>query len=87
MRDSFENKSRLQSKIFLNDKYEKSSLFKIAQNNFRKNNSEDDFSENSDTYENIFSDGEISVKNSKNNGFFTPTTSNIINLNLKSEKE
>ena len=84
LRDSLD-KSPFQSKISLH--YEKSSLFKAAQTNFIMTTNDMSSSEDSDIYENIFSDGDISVKNSKKIGLFSPNTLNIINVNtFKTEK-
>lgn len=79
LRNSVE-KSPFQTKISINEKYEKSSLFKIAQNNFQQTKEEFiDGESDGQNYDNIFSDGDSSVGNTKNSGFLTPKT-NIVNV-------
>ena len=82
LRDSL-NQSPFQSKISLHEKYEKSSLFRAAQTNFQLTSNDMEASENSDIYENIFSDGDCSMKNSKSSGLLTPINKCIINVNTK----
>lgn len=85
LRNSVE-KSPFQTKISINEKYEKSSLFKIAQNNFQQTKEEFiDVESESQNYDNIFSDGDSSVGNPKHSGFLTPKT-NIVNV-ISKKKE
>jgi hypothetical protein len=83
LRDSLD-KSPFQSKISLNEKYEKSSLFKAAQTNFQlTNNDMEQSDDENDMYDNIFSDGDSSVggtRAQKTSGFFVPKADNIINV-------
>lgn len=87
LRDSLE-KSPFQSKISLNEKYEKTSLFRAAQTNFQTNNEAESSEDDIEKYENIFSDADSSVgwPKAKTSGFFNnPRTENIINVRAERE--
>lgn len=89
LRDSLDKSlSPYQSKVSLNEKYEKSSLFKAAQTNFQNTNNDMEQSEDgSDMYENIFSDADSSVGGQKTSGFYIPEKNNIVNVKVWEGKE
>lgn len=83
LRNSVE-KSPFSSKISMNEKYEKSSLFQVAQKTFQKANYtlEEDEESEKEIYENIFSDGDSSVGTSKKSDFLA-YKKDIINFEAK----